>query len=195
MNPKEYYEKNPFLNNDKTFKQDKEKRENGLENIIYKNSFENSINKIDNNFKNKKENVNQSIKKARNPGIDFVRIISMYTVVFHHYLYFGDGIRHFPKYKRSFLIVHSFTGWHNNAFILISGIVGYKTNKYSNLLYLWLTVFFYSVGIHKYILHYKKNYVINENIFKEYYPIIFNRYWYFSSYFGMYLFLPVINKV
>ena len=29
---------------------------------------------------------------------------------------------------------------------------------------------------------------------KDYYPMIFNRYWYFTAYFGMYLILPVINK-
>ena len=29
---------------------------------------------------------------------------------------------------------------------------------------------------------------------KEYYPMIFVRYWYFTSYFGMYLLLPAINK-
>jgi len=28
----------------------------------------------------------------------------------------------------------------------------------------------------------------------EYYPLVFFRYWYFTTYFGMYLFLPVINK-
>ena len=33
----------------------------------------------------------------------------------------------------------------------------------------------------------KKNY-------QEYYPMIYVRYWFFTSYFGMYLFLPVINK-
>lgn len=32
------------------------------------------------------------------------------------------------------------------------------------------------------------------NISIEYFPIIYERYWYFTIYFGMYLFLPVINK-
>ena len=29
---------------------------------------------------------------------------------------------------------------------------------------------------------------------KIFYPMVFNLYWYFTTYFGMYLFLPVINK-
>ena len=40
----------------------------------------------------------------------------------------------------------------------------------------------------------KKGYNVNVEIDKEHYPMIFNRDWYFSTHFGMYLFLPVINK-
>ena len=53
---------------------------------------------------------------------------------------------------------------------------------------------FYSVGIHKYILSFKKGFIITQVMYKEYFPIIFRRYGYFTSYFGMYLFLPVLNK-
>jgi surface polysaccharide O-acyltransferase-like enzyme len=49
------------------------------------------------------------------------------------------------------------------------------------------------VGIHIYVTKYK-HFCVRENISVEFYPIIFERYWYFSEYFGMYLFLPVINK-
>ena len=121
---------------------------------------------------NKKEDFNQRIKRTRNPGIDFVRIIAMFNIVIIHYFYYGKIEKRFPKYKRQFKLFECYIDWHNNAFILLSGIVGYKTVKYSNLLYLWLTVFFYSVGI----------------------PIVFRRYWFFTTYFGMYLFLPIINK-
>jgi surface polysaccharide O-acyltransferase-like enzyme len=30
--------------------------------------------------------------------------------------------------------------------------------------------------------------------FEDFFPILFQKYWYFTKYFGMYLFLPVINK-
>ena len=107
----------------------------------------------------------------------------------------NNTLNRFSKHKRKILLLHSFTDWNNDVFILISGIVGYKTNKYSNLSYLWLTVFFYSVGIHKYIIYFKKNFTTkNQYMSQEYCPVIFNRYWYFTTYFGMYLFLPVINK-
>ena len=142
---------------------------------------------------NKKEDNIPKITKIRNPGVDLVRLISMYNIIINHYLHFGNAYGHFPKFNRQLLLMHYFTDWHNNSFILISGIVGYKTNKYSNLFYLWISVFLYSVGIHKYILYYKKGYIINYDMNKEYYPIIFRNYWYFTTYFAMYLFLPVMN--
>ena len=134
------------------------------------------------------------IKKARNPGIDLLRLLTMYCIVLNHFLYHGQGINHFYRYKTELLMIHSFTDWHNDAFILISGIVGYKTNKYSNLLYLWLQVTFYSVGIHKYATEYKKGFHVRQDIEKQYYPLIFSQYWYFTIYFGTYLYLPLINK-
>ena len=146
------------------------------------------------NNRNKKEKHNIEIKRMRNPGVDFSRIIAMYTIVFHHYLYFGNDFKHFPQHKRKLSFIHGIISRQNNVFTLISGIVLYKTNKYSNLLYLWLTVFFYSVGIHKYVLRFQKGFVLGEQMYKEYYPLIFYRYWYFSIYFGMYLFVPIINK-
>ena len=137
---------------------------------------------------NKKDDFNQRIKRTRNPGIDFVRIIAMFNIVIIHYFYYGKIEQRFPKYKRQFKLYECFIDWHNNAFILLSGIVGYKTVKYSNLLYLWLTVFFYSVGIHYYYTYITKGFIIKQDIYKELFPIVFRRYWFFTTYFGMYLF-------
>ena len=91
----------------------------------------------------------------------------MYTIVLNHFLVFGNAFRKFSKYKEQLNLLHIFTDWHNNGFALISGIVGYRSNKYSNLLYLWLTVFFYSVGIHLYIKIFKRKYIINYDFYDE----------------------------
>ena len=115
-----------------------------------------NTNKINKKYINSiinKEKGKDKIKKARNPSVDLLRLIAMYTVVLHYHLYNGDGFKRFSQNKRQLSILSSFNVWHNNAFILISGIIGYKTNKYSNLLYLWLTVCFYSVGIHEYYIY------------------------------------------
>ena len=53
-------------------------------------------NTIDKNHDDK-----QNIKKIRNPGVDLLRIISMYTIIFNHLLYSGiGGYKIFPKLKR-----------------------------------------------------------------------------------------------
>ena len=139
------------------------------------NKIKEKISKINSGIKTKNKNTTQIVKKPRNPGIDLFRLIAMYFVVLNHFLSHGGGSRKYSQYKRQLILLHSFTAWHNDGFALISGIVGYKTNKYSNLLYLWITVFFYSVGIHIYITKYK-HFRVRENINVEFYPIIFERY-------------------
>ena len=135
-------------------------------------------------------------KKERNPGIELLRILGMYAIIIHHILVFGKLFLKFNNYKQlHFINISCF--FHISVFGLISGIIGNKTYKYSNLLYLWLCVIFYSFGIH---IIYKSLYPNlvkddnNYNSFKWLFPIIFKKYWYFTSYFGMYLFLPLINK-
>ena len=151
--------------------------------------------KIENSIENKKdENIPKTIK-ARNPAVDLIRLICMYGIVINHILYgHAKGESKFYRYRSQLKILNIILFWHNDGFGLISGIVGYKTNKYSNLLYLWLYVFFYSVSIHFYFLKFIPNSIIKDSISVEYFPIVYKRYWYFTAYFGMYLFLPVINK-
>lgn len=85
--------------------------------------------------------------------------------------------------------------WHVSSFGMFSGIIGNKTLKYSNLFNLWCCGLFYSVSIH---LVYKKYYYINEDknykLIYFFFPVIFIQYWYFTIYFGLYLFLSLINK-
>ena len=133
-------------------------------------------------------------KKIRNPGVDLIRMIAMNGIIINHLIYQGKGFLKFAKYERQLVLLNSFFFWHNNGFTLLSGFVGYKTNKYSNLLYLWLSVVFYSVGIHIFFITFKPKSFIRYKMSMEYFPIIYERYWYFTRYFGMYLFLPVINK-
>ena len=148
---------------------------------------------INNNNQNEISS-NQNIIKKRNAGVDLLRIITMIGIVYAHVIYHGKGLDKYNKYKDKILSVFTYFFFHNNAYGLISGVVGYKSTKYSNLLYLWLCVVFYSVGFHYYYLKYKKVANIDAELYKEYYPVIYGRYWYFTSYFGMFLFLPAVNK-
>ena len=117
----------------------------------------------------------------------------MYGIVFHHLYYNKISQVKYQNYKelKLFLIL---LFWHNNGFAFISGYVGYKTHKYSNLLYLWVCVSFYSVILYSLYLKYNPLVVGNDKLYHNFFPIIYQRYWFFTKYFGMYLYLPIINK-
>ena len=142
--------------------------------------------------KDMKENLTK-IKKVRNHGIDFIRILAMYGIVINHIIFKKKTLSKFNKFKELKLL-HILLFWHNNGFAFISGFIGHKTNKYSNLFYLWFEVSFYSVIIYLFYLKYRPKFVLNDKFYYNLFPIIFQRYWFFTSYFGMYLFLPIINK-
>ena len=188
-------------NNYKSKKKGKFKLFN-IKNLIKQNPKNKKLNKkedkqaldIDNNINTDIINNKNKIKKERNPGVDLVRLISMYTVIIQHFVIIKE-FNKYDRYKKQINIFTTVFHWHIDAFAMISGVVGYKSHKYSNLLYLYLTVLFYSVGINFYFNNIK-NHNYKHISFRDdmIYPMIYNRRWYFTSYFGMYLFLPVINN-
>ena len=50
------------------------------------------IKQVTSSNNDKKINDNKEVKKIRNPGVDLVRIISMYTIIFHHHLFSGNTL-------------------------------------------------------------------------------------------------------
>jgi surface polysaccharide O-acyltransferase-like enzyme len=138
-------------------------------------------------------------KEKRNAGVDFCRILGMIDIIIYHIVTCKYLQNKYQKYFKNLKLIEILTQWHISNFGIISGIIGFKTNKYSNLLYLYLCVLFYSLTIHYLIKKYYKNkfyyYSSSIGLPKDYYyPLIRGDYWYFSTYFGMYLFLPLINK-
>lgn len=143
--------------------------------------------------KNKENFTNTITQKKRNPYVDCIRILGMYSIIIHHILYHGKALIKYSQYNQLSLM-NIFSFWHVSSFALISGIVGYKTNKYSNLLFLWLCTLFYSIIIHSVFKIFKPIYVQSKSILTQCFPFVFSKYWYMTKYFGMYLFLPLINN-
>lgn len=150
-------------------------------------------------LKRKKYNKKETNKKKRNAGVDLCRILGMIDIIVFHIIIGGYLRLKYRSYENKFKFMEIVTQWHISNFGIISGVVGFKTNKYSNLLYLYLCVLFYSLTIHYIVKKYYKTkfsyYSSNIRPQKDYYfPVITYDYWYFSTYFGMYLFLPLINR-
>ena len=132
-------------------------------------------------------------KKERNPGIESIRILGQYAIIVHHIILYGKLLNKYNHFSQVQLLnIMSF--WHVSSFGMISGIIGNKTHKYSNLFYLWYCTLFYSVSIHLIYKIIYPNKVKIYKLFEFFFPVIFKQYWYFTIYFGLYLFLPLINK-
>ena len=142
--------------------------------------------KILQNYFNKKD------KNTRNPNIDFIRIVGMFSIVINHLLTHGGAMIKYSQYD-GLKLLNILGIWHVSSFGIVSGLVGIKTHKFSNLLHLWMVVVFYSLMIFFYY-KYIKHGLVNDNIMIYIFPAIHNQYWYFTSYFGMYPFLPFINS-
>jgi surface polysaccharide O-acyltransferase-like enzyme len=144
------------------------------------------------NYNNKDTN-----KKQRNPGIELLRLLGMYAIIVQHVLSRGKAL--IKYYYKELHLINISSLWNVGCYALISGIIGHKTCKYSNLLYLWVCTVFYSVIIYLYYKKYKKyiwnyNYWKNRTLLENFAPVVYAKYWYFTAYFGMYLFVPLVNK-
>ena len=147
-------------------------------------------------IQNSNENIKNNTKLIkRNYGIDLLRIFSMINIVnLHLNLFSGQTSFSYrsPKFFNIWLL-EIFSFWAVDGFGLISGIVGYKRYKFSNLIYFWFQAWFYSTCITFYL------YFINKNIMNKKYfiisllPILSRQQWYVNAYFSMYLLLPFIN--
>ena len=130
-------------------------------------------------------------KKLRNPKIDFIRIIGMFAIIIHHLIVHGNAIQKLGNYNEINLL-NILCMWHVSSFGIISGLVGNNTHKFSNLLYLWILVVFYSFII--YMIYNKIKYpFFNKDVLLLLFPVVKSRYWYWTTYFGLYPFLPFIN--
>jgi len=144
------------------------------------------------------------VEKERNFGIDLLRLLAMYMIVILHIINQGGVINNTKKFSFSYyfaLLLNIFAYSSVNVYALISGyvMINSKVVQYK-IIILWLNIFYYSSIItimFKYIPYLSKLYkVSNYNmILSIFFPTISKKYWYFTAYFGMYFFIPYINKL
>ena len=134
----------------------------------------------------------------RNFGIDLLRCISMLFVVILHTLGHGGVLRNVtsssPNYYIAWLIeISAYCAV--NCYALISGFVGYKSNyKYSNIIFLWVQVFFYSTSISIFFQIINPASIGLKEILTSFLPVLKGDYWYFTSYFALFFLMPLFNK-
>ncbi len=136
-------------------------------------------------------------KKERNSNIELLRIISIFFIIVHHYAL------HNRLYDLEIVNINKYIGIGAfslgkigvNIFIIITGY--FLINKdiaIKKLLKLWLQIFFYSLGIAMIFYIFKHTSITPTSWIKIIMPISFNRYWFITVYFFLYLFIPIINE-
>lgn len=136
-------------------------------------------------------------ENKRNYGIDLLRIVSMFMVVVLHILGSGGML-----YTASTSVGHNRVLWiieiacycAVNCYAIISGYVGYKSKfKFTNIITLWLQVFFYTflINLVFWIMGWQD--FSFASLKSTFLPALNKEYWYFTAYFIMYMFIPVLN--
>ncbi len=142
--------------------------------------------------------LNAPLTDTRNYGVDLLRIVAMFMVLFLHILGNGGIL-----FEVEVLSSHGLTAWFFematfsaiNCYGVISGYVGVNAKyKYSNLVMLWLQVVSYSVII-TLVYHLRYPALVPLSAFKAALtPICSKQYWYVTAYAGMFLLMPVLSK-
>jgi surface polysaccharide O-acyltransferase-like enzyme len=135
----------------------------------------------------------------RNIGIDALKIVSMFMVVVLHVLGQGGLLEALPQFSIRYSIswfIEIMGLCSVNCFAMVTGYLNAdKKYNFKGLISLWLQVIFYSIIM---VLVVKLVYPERINsyyITKMFLPTFSHSYWYFTAYFGVYLFMPLLNVV
>ena len=141
-------------------------------------------------------------KKVRNSCLEFLRIIAMVMIVFHHFAVhggfdFNSASMTLPRLWYDFISIGGKIGV--NVFVLISGyfLVENKSDifnfkriiKFVSQI-LFYSVLFFVIGF----LFFNKDTGL-KTLLKTVFPLTFGKWWFASSYFVLYLLHPFINKL
>ncbi len=137
---------------------------------------------------------------SRNYGIDLLRILAAFYVVILHSLGHGGAMQAAARGSHQYMVIGFLEIWAYCAvdlFALISGYVGYspreKRLRLSRYFELWLEVVFYCVIPSLIIFIAVPGTITGRDILMGFFPVTTGRYWYFTSYTGLFLLIPVLD--
>ncbi len=133
----------------------------------------------------------------RNYGVDLLRLVAMFMVLCLHVYGHGGILEKLPQFSAKYdavWLIECLCICCLNCYMLISGYVGVRGKyRYGNLVLLWLRVFFYSVLITLVIKILWPSAVTTGDWIQAVFPVMFNRYWFFTAYFAVFLLMPLLN--
>ena len=133
----------------------------------------------------------------RNYGIDFLRIFSMLLVLLLHILGAGgvlSGTQPLSGNYATAWLLETAAYCAVNCYALISGFVGYRSKtKYTNLALLWIQVVLVSVAVNLGFWIADPSAFDTETLLRSFFPVLNNYGWYFTCYFALFFFMPLLN--
>lgn len=134
--------------------------------------------------------------KLRNSNFELLRLISMLLIVAHHYSIHGnwnmDDSINLNRLFIQFLSIGGKLGV--NLFVMITGYFMIKSNiKLNSLIKLVTQTWFYSVLFFFINQYFQIVPVDGLIILKSFLPIIFNSYWFITSFVVLFLLIPYLN--
>lgn len=134
----------------------------------------------------------------RNANVDLFRIIATLFVVMLHVLDKGGILTNTSPNDAKYWVawfLYILTYCAVNCFALISGYVMVnKEVKAKSIINLWFQVIFYSVLLAAIVFVLKPTSRSLGNLVRAVLPVIGKQWWYISSYFALFFFIPFLNK-
>ncbi len=142
--------------------------------------------------------INDVPKKAgRSSNLELLRILAMIMIIAHHYsVHGGWDIPNQVSYNRIIIQFLSLGGKLGvNCFILITGYFMINSKfDIKKLLKIMGQVLFYSVVIMLFFKLFKIYNIGIRETAKSFFPIIFSKYWFATTYVELYILSPYLNK-
>lgn len=135
-------------------------------------------------------------KQSKTSAFELLRIIAMILIIMHHYAYEIYTDYTSPLSGNLFFLqfFYMFGKLGVNLFVFITGFfLCDKEFKLNKLIRLELLVIFYSVFfnlIFVFLFHYNLEKSI---LFESFFPLISSKYWFYNTYFVLYLLFPYLN--
>ena len=144
--------------------------------------------------------MSSSVKVKRNSSIELLRVISMVFIIFFHmvvYTYHMEGTIEF--YSFNHFVFSFFRTGGKFGVALFSIITGYfmirSKISFKKIILLELQVLFYTISIMFLFVIFDNHSVTKEELLKILFPNYMKTYWFFSSYFLLYLCIPILNYI
>lgn len=138
--------------------------------------------------------------QKRLSNIELLRVVAMVMIVAGHFAGHSDFDFTTKKITINRLWIQFLQGGGKlgvNVFVLISGyfLVTVTTIKISKIIKLWIQIFTYSVVVFFVFVGLGIESFDIKQLIRHLFPVTFNQWWFASTYFVFYLFIPYVNKL